>query len=606
MKSLRLRSFKNKVFLTFALVYFLVLFLSNSIVIGNLIPSMRESNIRYEQELVRQSLRRVDDYLKQINLVSIQASYSSSAHTVVSKNYDSNFFKLSVHDKDRIEMFKVFQDFSKITKGICSIFVYNLSGYSYYYSETDHILSTYNPKNQDWYSELVSANNYAYIIITGIHQPPQMNVKKYVVSLIRNIRSLDDFSIIGQSETQINPEIFRDVLNDGNYQNNEFGRKMTLVDASGLIIYSTSDKYNTGQSYDSQTLDLIYNTGDTYSEIVGPKIVNAQFSAYSNWLLIGEIEKATVFESIYATLSTFLIFSVVSLVLTIFLGFIMSRSLTRPIALLQEKVTELEHGNFDSKIQVKGNNELSHLSERFDQMSRKLDKYVKRIYAIEGQKRESEILALQTQINPHFVFNTLNTIKYLATLQNAKNIIEMLDAFMTLMKAALKSPNELIFFAEEFTRLDAFIHIQTISSFGKIKISIDCDQEVLHCMTVGLILQPLLENAVFHGIKPKMKSHQIISGNIWVTAKVCDDSIHVHIVDDGIGMSLSTIDKLFSQKATTIGIPNVNLRIKLRFGNKYGLSITSEVGTGCDVFLLLPIIKKEDNSKSNEIITEDF
>jgi len=597
MKLLYNSSFKNQIFLTFALIYLFVIVVGSGILIGIAIPSLQRSNIRYEEDLVRQSLRRVDDYLKNINSVCIQASYSTDSRSVLAKNYNGDMILEYV--KDRESMFRYLQHFSRILKGIYGIFIYNQSGYSYYYCELNIVNTSFDIRTQDWYKDLISSANYGYIIISNIHLVSPTSSTKYIVSLIRSIRDTNDFSVIGVAEIQIDPQVFKSILNDTELNAVESGRDMTLVDSSGLVIYSVSGKYKVGQKYNPETFALISGAGDAYSSTKGSTIVNAKYSNYSKWYLIGEAEKTTVFKSSNNIMIAFFIFSGFSLILMTLLGFIMSRSLTRPVALLQEKVTELEHGNFQSKIQIEGNNELSQLSERFDQMSHKLDNYVKRIYEIENLKRQAEILALQTQINPHFIFNTLNAIKYLATLQNSTNIVEILDAFCTLMKAALKSPNELITFSEEFARLNAFIRIQTISSFGKIKICVDCDPEVLDCMTVGLILQPLVENAVFHGIKPKMNNHQILSGNIQVTAAVCENTIQIHIIDDGIGMSQSRIAEVLMDKKTGIGISNVNSRIKLCFGEEYGLSITSEAGNGCDVSILLPMIKKEEGSSYN-------
>ncbi len=594
MKFFKSMNFKNKIFLVFTLTFLIIILLSGFSVFGVAMPSMEESNIQYENELVRQSSRRIDDYLEQINALCIQVSYSSYTRTILGKNYNRNITDSVEYSSDLFESFKFYQDFSRTSDGIISIFIYNANGYPYFFSSKGPVVSDFNAHSQDWYPTLASAKNYGFTLFSGIHHPPQIDSSRsYIVSLMRDVRNISDFRIQGQAEIQIDPNAFKKVLNDTDLQNTSSARHMTLVDSTGKVIYSDNDRYTPGDTFNPEIFSYARNSSDPELQPKSDSIlVSVQHSTYSGWYLIGETNRAIITRDIRKIVSLFVIFGIISVSLIIILGFFISREITKPIELLKRKVTELEHGDFDSQIILNSNDEFSRLADSFNEMSQKLKEYVQRIYTVEGQKREAEIAALQAQINPHFTLNTLNTIKYLATLQNSTNIVAMLEDFTILIKTALKSPNELITLEEELNRIQAFFRIQEISSFGKIKMELKYDENVLDCLTIGLILQPIVENAVFHGIKPKMESHQIQTGRIQILVDAIEDNVLIHIIDDGVGMDQNDADRLLSQSGSGIGVKNVNTRIKLRFGEQYGLSINSAVGKGCDVLIRLPQIRK--------------
>lgn len=594
MKHLKSMNFKNKIFLIFTLTFSIIIVLSGVSVFGVAMPSMKESNVQYEHELVRQSSRRIDDYLSQINSLCIQASYSTFTRSILDKHYNNNITERFTYTNDRSDAFKFYQDFSRTSDGIVSIFIYNSNGYPYYFTSKEPVVNDFNMHSQKWYPPLASAKNYGFTMFSDIHHPPQIdNSRSYVVSLMRNIRSISDFSIQGQAEIQIDPNAFKKVLNDTELQSDGTARHMTLVDSSGKVIYSDQEQYAPGDNFNPEIFSYARNSSDPELQPKSDSIlVSVQHSSYSGWYLIGETDREIIMKDIRKIVSLFVIFGIISVSLIMILGFFISREITKPIELLKRKVRELEHGDFDSQIILNSNDEFSRLADSFNEMSQKLKEYVQRIYTVEGQKREAEIAALQAQINPHFTLNTLNTIKYLATLQNSTNIVAMLEDFTILIKTALKSPNELITLEEELNRIKAFFRIQEISSFGKIKMELKYDENVLDCLTIGLILQPIVENAVFHGIKPKMESHQIQTGRIQILVDAIEDNVLIHIIDDGVGMDQNDADRLLSQNGSGIGVKNVNTRIKLRFGEQYGLSINSAVGKGCDVLIRLPQIRK--------------
>ncbi len=199
---------------------------------------------------------------------------------------------------------------------------------------------------------------------------------------------------------------------------------------------------------------------------------------------------------------------------------------------------------------------------------------------------------LQSQINPHFLYNTLNSIKWMATIQNVSGIPEMITSLARLLRNIAKGTSELITIKEELDLLNDYITIQQYRYGGTITVNYNVMSDDLYeCNIIKFTLQPIVENAIFHGIEPK-SVEGIIDINI---KKLKHNKIGIEVIDNGIGISEDKIEKLLSSKETTskgsfnnIGISNVNERIKLTFGDEYGLNIKSKLNEYTSIIITIP------------------
>ena len=593
-KYMKNQSFKNKIYQAFMFAFSITVIFSCIIIFGITLPSLHESTIKYEGELIHQTGQRIDEYLIQVNSLAIQVSYSERSRSLLEKKYDGSLTKQVEYVSDLSSSSLLYQDFLRSFKGIDGIFIFNSNGYPYYYTITDRINRSFDVQKEDWYTLLSSSTDYKQVIFTDVRVPPQLDERSnYYVSLLRNIRSLSDHAIIGQVETLIRPSSFGRFLTSTG--NTSYGRNMTLVDSSGNVICSTKN-YTPAQPYDQAIFSRYLNSSNKrYQENFLSTLTTCYYSEYSGWYLIGETNYSVILHEMASILLAFLGFLLIAFSTMAILGKVIAKQMTQPVKLLMDGVSHVKNAQFNVPIQLNSPDEFGQLADSFNSMSQKLEEYFQHICNIEEQKRETEIIALQAQINPHFTLNTINTIKHLALLQNSTNIATMLEDCSLLLSAAFRFPNELITIQEELDRIRAFIRIEKISSFGKIQILLDYDDNVLDCLTMGLILQPLVENAIFHGIKPKMSSHQIQTGKISISIQLDNDFLVIHVKDDGVGMLDTDIATYLSTDSSGIGLKNVNTRIKLRFGEEYGLSISSVFNEGCDVRILLPRLMKAQN-----------
>lgn len=269
------------------------------------------------------------------------------------------------------------------------------------------------------------------------------------------------------------------------------------------------------------------------------------------------------------------------------------RKTMRPIKALSERMPEITNGNFNNHIEVIGNGEVKDLSIAFNFMLDGLNEYVEKLMKLSEEKRLSEIHALQMQINPHFIYNTLTSIKFMAWQGNKDKQIQTIDAFIQLLRNTLSNSDEVVAVEREIDNIKNYVQIQTTRYGDQIQVHYFIQEECYEYEILKMILQPFIENAFFHAFTGMDK------GTIDVFGKIKEDHLIFEIIDNGVGMEQTQIkDMLKSSKDkgrhfTGIGIQNVNDRIKLLYGEGYGVVISSNVGQGTIVTITLPLIKGE-------------
>lgn len=265
---------------------------------------------------------------------------------------------------------------------------------------------------------------------------------------------------------------------------------------------------------------------------------------------------------------------------------VLSHLINRPVALLQSKIGAIAQGDFSRDPSIEWENEFGTIGKGINQMSENVVSLMDKKVEDEKQKKDLEYQILQSQINPHFLYNTLNSIKWMATIQGAGGIAEMTTALARLMKNVSKGTGAQIPLKDELALVQDYFLIQQYRYGGSV--SLECripDPELYHCMIHRFSLQPIVENALFHGIEPKGCAGKIVI-EAWESASFDGQSLlKVSVTDNGIGMTEETMKKVLTGEANSsaeffrhVGINNVNKRIQYDFGEDFGITIQSETG----------------------------
>lgn len=270
----------------------------------------------------------------------------------------------------------------------------------------------------------------------------------------------------------------------------------------------------------------------------------------------------------------------------------LSHAVNTPVKKLLARMQRIANGDFSRDTSTEWNHELGHIGKNINDLTEQVQSLMQQQLEDERQKRDYEYKMLQSQINPHFLYNTLNSIKWMATIQNAPGIAEMTTALSRLLRDISKGTTTLVSIEHEISLIKDYFTIQQYRYGGTIKLAFDIEDEALLQSTIlKFTLQPIVENSIFHGIEPKGNAGNI---NIHIYQDNVSD-IHIDVTDDGVGMTAEQTNKLLFDDQTTsssffkeIGVSNVHKRLQYEFGDQYGLSVESVLGEYTTVSILLP------------------
>jgi Predicted signal transduction protein with a C-terminal ATPase domain len=296
--------------------------------------------------------------------------------------------------------------------------------------------------------------------------------------------------------------------------------------------------------------------------------------------------------------------AVLILIILLFLVFTVFffRSMIIPVNKLIKQMQLVEQGNFNANIEIKGNHEIYQLGQSFNKMVYEINHLITERNLKERARSKAELEALKSQINPHFIANTLNSIRLMAMIAKVDSIKNMTGAFMKLLAASFSKDDALTSVRMEMEYLQNYTYIMKVRYGDKFDVTFDISQDILETFILKLILQPILENAILHGV-----SELAEKGIIQITGRRFQDDLLFEIKDNGVGISPEQVKKLLTEDCrnpkgfSSIGIMNVDKRIKLNYGNNYGLTIESVPGEFTKVKIVLPLILENGKGENEDV-----
>ncbi len=302
---------------------------------------------------------------------------------------------------------------------------------------------------------------------------------------------------------------------------------------------------------------------------------------------------STVMHTIYGVS---LLMGLLCLLLCLWCAWLLSRHLFRPIRQLDEAMGEVKKGNFDVHLDTERQDELGRLADSFNHMAEEYQANLTRSVSRQKELNDTQLRMLQAQLNPHFLYNTLDTMKWLGVAHHVPQIAELASDLAIILRAGI-SGDEIITVEQELELIDRYLAIQSIRFEDRFTCEIDIPEEFQSCLIPKMALQPLVENAIIHGVADRN------DGYIKLWAEQKGDDLFLSVSDNGCGISQKQLADLSrrskkkpSDQGSHLGLFNVNSIIRLHFGEPYGLSIRSQQGEGCCVTLRLPIQRRRDEN----------
>ncbi|OME74538.1 hypothetical protein BSK65_02320 [Paenibacillus odorifer] len=406
-------------------------------------------------------------------------------------------------------------------------------------------------------------------------------------TMTRELKDPISLKTIGMLIIDFDAELISKWLGTKGTENN--GQVLVLT-PSGDVIYDSLGRYM-GQQYPH--IAGLYS--DNWTALDGLSKVNLNTTNSSGLIVAGIIQKSQVNKEMVVVrnwiigITAALIVAAMSITYGIILRF------SKKVKIIVKSMKRLQEGDLSTRIHLNREDELQLIANNFNYMCERLELYINKVYISEITQKNAELVALQSQINPHFLYNTLEAIRMRAISQGAKDVGQMIYILSTLFRTMIKK-SMVVTIADEIEYCNLYLELFQIRHKDKLQIESRISPVAMNCSIVKLLIQPVIENYIVHGFRPERSDNLI---RIEVTES--DGSIQIAIRDNGNGIIPSKLTELqktlqvsmrMDAPPSSLGLCNVNERIKLYYGIEYGLSIASEIGVGTTVIMNIPVVRE--------------
>lgn len=363
-----------------------------------------------------------------------------------------------------------------------------------------------------------------------------------------------------------------------------------LLDSDGNIVYHPQQQL-IYSDLKSENIELIASLPDG-THVEENVIYSIETLNGSHWRVVGvSFVQELITDSLWELGRIIIFVSLLILIVMVIISLILSKVVSHPIRTFAEEMEQFEQNASDfTYVPVGGVREVRILSESFSHMVKKLQGLMGTIRDEQQNLRKTELRALQAQINPHFLYNTLDSISWMTERGKKDEAVEMVNALATLFRISISKGHELIPIRNEIQHAESYLQIQSYRYKNQFAYSFDVEDECLDYLCNKITLQPIIENAIYHGI-----NGLVDDGKITITVKSQENNIIMTVEDNGNGMTDEQIETIMNKDRSDksgIGIKNVNDRLKIYFGTEYGITIHSELDEGTRVIILMPKVKE--------------
>ena len=438
----------------------------------------------------------------------------------------------------------------------------------------------------DWYQAAMESKSGIAVSSSHVQNAIQSSYK-WVITLSRALVNNQTGEREGLFFVDLNYSAISDLCNNNSIEEKGY---IFVLDAEGNIVYHPKQQLMYG-GLKTENIDAIMECEEDsliIDEGGESKLYTMSKSKRTGWTVVGAAYTSELLKNNEQAQMWYLLVASILLLAVIGISGIISREITKPIRSLRDSMRKVQNGQFDTHVEVITENEIGSLGRSFNLMTSEIRALMEQNVYEQKQKRKSELKALQAQINPHFLYNTLDSIIWMSEAGENDEVVEMTSALARLLRQSISNDQEEVELEKEIEYVKNYLTIQKMRYKDKLEFFIYVDPRVAHVPVIKLVLQPLVENAIYHGIKYKETK-----GNLKIYAKPVDGRVEIVVADDGIGMDEDVMEHIFDehrkeQKRNGVGVPNVQKRLQLQYGSEYGIRYESVKGAGTKVVITIP------------------
>ena len=546
--------------------------------------SVFDNAVVYTRTIVRQTNQNIDSYIDYMDNIATMVSGSRDTQTFL-YNKDEETLQVSECRQRLVEQFRTIL---KSRNDIRNIGLIQKDGNRLFNNGGQQKNAYLDLDTQAWYKNAITSNRS---VLTSSHvQHVIRGERPWVITVSRGVRN---FTGSGNREGVVFIDLNYSAISELCDQNS-IGSKgyVFLLDQDGNVVYHPQQQqlYNELQT---ENIDLVMNTDkETLMDGSGDnaRIYTISRSERTGWTVVGCTNVAELLKDSKKARSIYVLVAAILVVVALVLSNFIARNITRPLQQLRDSMARVQEGDFGAaEVEVTSRNEVGSLTRSFNVMTSRIQELMKQNIYEQQQKRKSELKALQSQINPHFLYNTLDSIIWMAEGKKNEEVVVMTASLARLLRQSISNEEEQVPIGQEVEYARSYLTIQKMRYKDKLEFQIQVDAQIMRVPIIKLVLQPLIENAIYHGLKYKEGKGLLI-----VRGYREGENAVLQIKDNGAGMDEQTLSHIFEKhkvnyRSNGVGVYNVQKRLQLYYGMDYGITYSSKQGEGTTASIVIPM-----------------
>lgn len=585
-KLFRSLSIKTKMFLTFAGAYTIIITVIGVVIYLSNVNQMKVQTQSLSSVLSTQFSRTIDLYFQDIERLSL-AIFTDSYVQEALGNYEGQNIKDDIEIRKSLYPRLFNQAYPH--SGIEGITLYTNEGTSFYYEKSGDMEINYEPVKKRWMAALDHQKKGTFFLLPTKKVSLINGDEERTVSLARNIYNIPQREKIGSLKIDINIHAFDKLLEIENVKGLEDHLRILVLSKNQTIIYDHMNK-RTGEK-------IGLNFPENKEQILtwGKKsyLYASDYSNFTNWNTLVLIDNEFIKYERNQIMLFIGISGVIAILLIALISYLFSYNIAKPYTKLMEKMKRVEEGDLADRMELIGNEEIDVMARVYNNMLDSLNKLIVEVYESSLAEKNAKISALQSQINPHFLYNTLNVMKSISRVKGVEEVAEISESLADLFKYSMKDLDKKVPLSDELDHIDNYLRIQQHRFKDRFISEQRISDDVRQASIPKLLLQPLVENAVTHGLADKRKG-----GVVQLNAYSHNEQLIIEIYDNGVGMTEQTLEKvnkkldsrIIDSEGEGLGLHNVAQRIRLMYGHQYKIMMESRINIGTKVRIVLPFL----------------
>ena len=582
------KSIRTYILFSFSLLIIIALFIFLFLSLNYTKQAIIRNSTDYTSQLVRQVNSDIDSYIQYMKNISIMITRNSDVSEYLF-NDDENESEKEIRKNAIIEQLNTLKNSQT---DIRNIGIYRSDDLYLFNDGKDTLNPHIELEKLDWYKETVSSRKVTYL--SSSHVQTLINNKyTWVITLGNQLTNPYTNNADGFVFIDLNYHKIRELCDNINLGKQGY---LFIIDENGNLIYHPKQQL-LYSSLKTECIDKITSLPPSENSFIttvdgSKKLYTVSTSRKTNWTVVGVADLNELNHMQKQTQIIYILTALLLFIIAFLISGILSQKITEPIRQLQASMSKVEQGEFETAIvpetEQKNMNEIGSLRHSFNIMALKIQSLIDTNTEVQRQKRKSELKALQSQIKPHFLYNTLDSIIWMAETGENKKVVLMTSALAKLFRQSISNDDEIVTISQEIEYVKSYLTIQKMRYKDTMDYHINIEENILNYQIVKLIIQPLVENAIYHGLKYKDSP-----GNLWIDGYKENDDIYIVVSDDGVGMDEETLEHIFDDKphsknSTGVGINNIQNRLHLYYAPEYGLTFESEKDHGTTVYIHIP------------------